>query len=64
MRYGTKMEPHAIATLVNVIIPSSFPELTYREEGMATHGHIASSGDGSLVHMMSPNEIGKLPFKL
>ena len=33
MRYGTVNEPHAVATLVNYVIPTYFPELTFYEEG-------------------------------
>lgn len=35
MKYGTEAEPHAIATLVNNILPMNdeFAGLQYREEG-------------------------------
>ena len=59
MAYGTANEPNAIATIVNVILPTTFPDLTYREEGMAVYGSLASSGDGSLVYMDRPDDIGK-----
>ena len=64
MRYGTVNEPNAVATLVQVVLPLCFPDLRYREEGMATYEYLASSGDGSLVAPNNPDEICELLFTL
>ena len=49
MKHGSESEIHAVATLVSFIIPSLFPALMFREEGIHLLHGIGVSPDGALV---------------